>query len=93
MASADVKRFSGCKEMFAALSEYLDAELASGDCEEIEKHLRDCEPCIEFLESLNRTVRLCRDHGIQYRPGKLSAEEAARLREAYTRAVSALKAR
>ncbi len=49
-----------CKEVFAMLSEYLDRELTVESCEEIEAHLADCPPCIEFLHSLKRTVGLCK---------------------------------
>ena len=31
MAAEKAKRFAGCKELFAALSEYLDEELPPGD--------------------------------------------------------------
>ena len=91
MAAEKAKRFAGCKELFAALSEYLDEELPPGDCAEIELHLSDCRPCVEFVESLNRTVGLCREHGIHDRPGALSAEAVGKLRDAYVRAVSALR--
>ena len=36
------------------LSEYLDRELTVESYEEIEAHLADCPPCIEFLHSLDR---------------------------------------
>jgi predicted anti-sigma-YlaC factor YlaD len=52
-----------CEAVFALLSEYLDEELNPESCEEIKKHLEGCPPCIEFLESLKRTVRLC--HGCE----------------------------
>jgi len=48
-----------CKQVFALLSEYLDAELSPATCEEIQAHLAACPPCIEFLESLKRSIRLC----------------------------------
>jgi anti-sigma factor RsiW len=49
-----------CKEVFALLSKYLDHELPEADCAEIEHHMADCAPCVKFLESLRRTVELCR---------------------------------
>jgi len=51
-----------CKEVFALLSDYLDLELPPGACQEIESHLAACPPCIEFAESLRKTVELCRDY-------------------------------
>jgi RNA polymerase sigma-70 factor (ECF subfamily) len=52
-----------CREVFALLSAYLDAELPAATCQEIEAHLADCPPCIEFLHSLRRTIELC--HGCE----------------------------
>jgi anti-sigma factor RsiW len=43
------------------LSEYLDRELTAETCTELEAHLADCPPCIEFLNSLKKTVGLCKD--------------------------------
>ena len=40
-----------CKQIFALLSEYLDLELPPEACSEIELHMTDCAPCIEFSES------------------------------------------
>ena len=37
-------------------SAYLDAELPPGDCAEIEKHIAGCPPCVEFVESLRKSV-------------------------------------
>ena len=56
-----------CKQIFALLSEYLDLELPPDACEKIEAHLAGCPPCIEFAESLRKTIELCR----QYRPAEL----------------------
>lgn len=56
-----------CKEVFALLSDYLNLELPPDACAEIESHLAGCPPCIEFAESLRKTVELCR----RYRPAEL----------------------
>jgi len=48
-----------CKDVFALLSEYLNLELPADACQEIENHLAGCPPCIEFAESLRKTVELC----------------------------------
>lgn len=58
-----------CKQVFALLSEYLNLELPPSACQEIEAHLAGCPPCIEFLNSLRKTVDLCR----QYKPAELPA--------------------
>jgi RNA polymerase sigma-70 factor (ECF subfamily) len=50
---------SDCGRVFALLSEYLDQELAPAKCEELEEHLRGCPECIQFVQSLKRSVQLC----------------------------------
>jgi RNA polymerase sigma-70 factor (ECF subfamily) len=49
-----------CKAMFAELSNYLDEQLDDSLCEELERHLKGCEPCEAFLSSLKVTVEQCR---------------------------------
>jgi anti-sigma factor RsiW len=50
-----------CRRMFERLSEYLDGELDEAACSEIQKHVRECVPCDACLETLKRTVALCRE--------------------------------
>jgi anti-sigma factor RsiW len=78
-----------CREVFALLSAYLDAELPAATCQEIEAHLADCLPCIEFLDSLRRTVELC--HGCEAGPQPPPLGPAAR--EQLTSAYQAMLAR
>jgi len=49
-----------CKEIFAELSNYLDAQLDDSLCAELEKHMEGCEPCQAFLASLEETIQTCR---------------------------------
>jgi RNA polymerase sigma-70 factor, ECF subfamily len=49
-----------CKEIFAELSNYLDDELDDSLCEELEKHMEACAPCIAFLANLERSIEQCR---------------------------------
>ncbi len=53
-----------CRELFAALSDYLDGMVHDAVCEEMQKHIHDCEPCQVFLDSLENVVKQCRS----YRP-------------------------
>ena len=50
----------GCKEYFERISEYLDGELDGNLCEKIEQHLRECPECRGCIESLKKTVGLCK---------------------------------
>lgn len=74
-----------CREIFALLSQYLDLELPPDACEKIEAHIAGCAPCVEFAESLRKTVELCK----QYRPAELPApigkQARGQLLEAYRR--------
>ena len=75
--------YSNCNDLFAALSEYLDADLPAGDCAAIEAHIADCPPCIEFVDSLKKTVKLCQDCGPGPELPPLSDETRERLLAAY----------
>jgi len=76
-----------CKEIFALLSDYLNLDLPPDACRMIDSHLAGCPPCIEFVESLRKTIALC--HG--YRPGELpgpiAGEARQKLLEAYRTAL------
>ena len=50
-----------CLEMFEKLSEYIDGELDHTTCAEIQKHAEDCVACFSCLETLKRTVDLCKN--------------------------------
>ncbi len=49
-----------CLEMFKRLSEYLDNELDDITCKEIEAHVKECVPCFSCMQTLKRTVDLCK---------------------------------
>lgn len=78
-----------CKEIFAMLSEYLDMELPANACDEIEAHLKDCPPCIEFVESLQKTIEMCHQYSHDSGPSQLSDTSRAALEEAYRKMLAA----
>ena len=47
-----------CKHLLGSLSDYIDGELGSAVCSEIEQHLQDCENCRIVVDSLRKTVYL-----------------------------------
>jgi RNA polymerase sigma-70 factor, ECF subfamily len=49
-----------CRELFAALSDYLDEKLDDSMCEKMEAHMGDCRPCQAFLDTLEQTIAQCR---------------------------------
>ena len=50
-----------CRDVFEMLSEYIDGELPMDTCEQIEKHIADCPPCVQFVASLRKNVSVNRD--------------------------------
>jgi hypothetical protein len=74
-----------CDDLLALFSEYLDRELPAGSCELIEQHAGECARCAEFLNTVRRTVSLCRDLKAGESPRPLSSDACARLRELYER--------
>ena len=51
------ERPQSCREMFAALSDYLDERLDDSVCGELEKHMSGCVACQAFLQDLKQTIR------------------------------------
>jgi len=88
-AAAEPPRPVRCRQLFAALSDYMDGVVDDAMCEEMDRHLHECEPCQAFLSSLKNAVRQCRS----YQP-QLDGEHAARLRQEllpkYRQALAAL---
>lgn len=74
-----------CSEIFAQLSEYLDGDLPPDVCESMEAHIVECAPCVEFVESLRKSMALSRQAAMGIEQAELKAEVKARLAEAYAR--------
>ncbi len=87
------KHNESCKEVFALLSQYLDLELPPESCHEIEAHLSGCTPCVEFVESLRKTVALCRSFEPSEMPAPLGAEARSELLGAYQKMLAARRRR
>jgi anti-sigma factor RsiW len=74
-----------CREIFALLSEYLDAELPSSTCEEISAHIAACPPCVAFVESLKKSIALCHGRQLVDGPAPLPDDARNHLRAAWQR--------
>lgn len=83
------ERTEKCKEIFSLLSEYLDLELPPDACQEIESHLAGCPPCIEFAESLRKTVEICRGYRPSELPEPIGKEAREQLLGAYRKVLAA----
>ncbi len=76
-----------CKQIFALLSEYLDLELPPEACEKIQAHIAGCPPCVEFAESLRKTVEICRQYRPEELPEPVGKQAREQLLEAYRKAL------
>jgi len=73
-----------CKQIFGALSEYLDGELDPEFCATLEKHMKGCEPCEAFLATLKKTVDLCRESSVPLpKPLPVSPQVRQKMQVAY----------
>jgi RNA polymerase sigma-70 factor (ECF subfamily) len=86
------ERTEKCKEVFSLLSEYLNLELPPGACHEMEAHIAGCPPCVEFAESLRKTVELCRRYQPAELPVPLGNDAREQLLEAYQKMLGGRKA-
>ena len=78
-----------CKEIASLLSEYIDEELPPELCAEIDAHISDCPPCVQFVESLRKSIALCHEYRSSDQPGPLPRQAHDELRRAYLRMLEA----
>jgi len=52
-----------CDEMIQNLNSYVDGELDSAICNDIEAHLRVCPKCRVVVNTLKKTIQLYREDG------------------------------
>jgi len=81
-----------CKDVLALLSDYLNLDLPAEACKEIEDHLAECSPCVEFAERLRQTVALCRRYRPEELPATIGEQAREQLKGAYERMLAARKA-
>lgn len=79
-------RSDSCKDVFAVLSAYLDLELPPDACEKIRAHIAGCQPCVAFVESLQKTIELCRQYQPSNVPEPISTQAREELMAAYRKA-------
>ena len=74
-----------CKQVFEQLSEYIDGELPPDLCEQLDRHIGDCPPCVQFVQSLRTSTALCKKMKRSTSPDPVSDEDRATLRAIYDR--------
>lgn len=68
----DPQNPSHCLPLFDKLSEYIDGEMEETERREIEIHISQCVACFGCLQSLQRTIALCKQAGSQTVPAVFS---------------------
>jgi anti-sigma factor (TIGR02949 family) len=71
---------TSCREILAGISAYLDGELGTAACDEIERHCQDCPSCASVVQGLRETVGLCREAGLVSLPEALRQRARDRMR-------------
>jgi RNA polymerase sigma-70 factor (ECF subfamily) len=84
---AMAQRPAECRELFANLSEYLDARVEPRTCEEMRAHIERCPACVAFVKDLRAAIDRCRsfevacDPDVAQRMRALITQEYLRLME------------
>lgn len=82
------ERPAECRELFANLSEYLDARVEPRTCEQMRAHIERCPACVAFLNDLRAAIDRCRSFKVACVPDvaqrmrALMTQEYLRLMEA-----------
>jgi anti-sigma factor RsiW len=50
-----------CEQLLAMLNEYVDGSATPGICQELEAHLKACNPCQVVVDNIRKTITLYRD--------------------------------
>jgi RNA polymerase sigma-70 factor (ECF subfamily) len=87
---AVAERPTECRDLFANLSEYLDARVEPQTCEQMKSHIERCPACVAFLKDLRAAIDRCRsfevscDANVAQRMRALMTQEYMRLMQRQT---------
>ena len=56
---------SKCKALLGSLSDYVDGTLSKELCEELERHLTECQDCRVVVDTLHKTVSLYHESAME----------------------------
>ena len=62
-----------CKDAIAIIGDFLDQTLAPDGLEQLEQHLRNCQPCRAYLNTYRKTRRLVGEAGRVEMPNELKS--------------------
>ena len=63
-----------CREYIQNICDYVDGEADESICRELEKHLKDCSDCRIMVDTLKKTIALCREGEEHPLPDELRAK-------------------
>jgi anti-sigma factor (TIGR02949 family) len=61
-----------CRESIHLLLDFLDGEMPEAEAKELQEHLAQCPPCVDFLKTYRATSGLCRKALHKQMPPQLS---------------------
>ena len=70
-----------CDELLRQLTEFEDGILPDDVCEELQRHLAECEPCQDLKGDLEGLARICRSCATPKMPEDVRRRLAERLGE------------
>lgn len=71
----------GCHKYIEDLNSFLDGDLDDELCQEIEKHIGQCNNCRIMVDTMRQTVSLCREGRREDLPKALEDKLSSKLRE------------
>jgi predicted anti-sigma-YlaC factor YlaD len=73
-----------CKELLAALNDYVDGETQSALCRALQEHLADCHPCRVVIDNIQKTITLYRASEVMSLPAGLHENIRSIMKERWT---------
>ena len=70
-----------CRDYIKDLNTYIDGEIDPELCAEIEKHLGQCQNCSIMVDTMRKTVILCREGKTEPLPSSLEAKLSRMLKD------------
>jgi len=61
-----------CEELLKIISDYIDGEIETSICQELERHLQDCDPCKIVIDTVRKTILLYKGAEVYEIPYELS---------------------
>lgn len=78
--SGPIREDARCRALLLELSRYLDGELTSARCREIQQHIKSCTCCATMAVRLRETMDACRAANERQLPGDVRERARARIK-------------